>query len=208
MHTSKHIIENSNNSKKDYEQLFEFFHFQKYHQRTNKIPNFPINIINAHLIKTAKITDFMMFRPNLIGCDFIISNKVYVYLKKLNMPETHFYPVSIYSKEKKIDQQFYLLYTPFFSSDLINFPNSILFRGNEIIGKTYYNIVSRAMYREYISKAIEFEKMILPNKYFTNLDYISMQTCHIFISKNLKNIIENENLTGLNIISNDILHFE
>lgn len=195
-------------SKEEYEQLFDFFNSQKFHQRENKVPDFSINIIKAHLLKNAKITDFMAFMPFLLGSDFIITEKVYEAIKRLEMPESYFYPITIYSKSEKIDQRFYMFYTPFYSSDLIDFPNSILYRGNNVIGKTYYKINSREEYKEYIPKLIEFERMVVNDKKIRDLDYISMQSGHTFISERFKNIIESEKLTGLNIKSNDKLHFE
>lgn len=192
----------------EYAQLFDFFDSQKFHQRENKVPNFPINIIKAHLLKNAKITDFMTFRPVLTGCEFIISDKVYEVMKSLKMPECYFYPLRIYSKDEKIGQEFYVFYTPFYSTDLIDFPNSVLYKGNHITGKTYHQIKSREEYREYIPKLIEFEKMVVSDKNLSNFDYVSMQSGHTFISERFKNIIESEKLTGLNIRNNDILHFE
>lgn len=195
------IKKDSFNNVNDFEKLFDFFHFQKYLDRENKIPNFPILISRAHLLKSAKITDFMTFSPNLLGIDFIISEKVYEIIKKLNMPESYYYPIIIYDKETRIEETCYLFYSPFLNLDLIDFKKSKLYTGFKTT-KKYLSIDSPEEYKKSSNPLIDFDMIFLKDKDLEKSDYINLQSGGQYVSERFRKIILETNLTGL-IISND-----
>ncbi|AMM51547.1 hypothetical protein TH61_10685 [Rufibacter sp. DG15C] len=151
------------------------------------------------LLRGGRVNDFMNFCYYIKAIPFMVSEKVVTVLTELSLPDYSLVDVDItnYDSESK----FYLLRFPFTELDRVNWPESVIYTGSELLGKNYLNIRSYDDYvdfRQKYHKVTDFEKIVLHNLP-AEFDIIWVRGAGIFISPNAEEIFELNKLTGIDI---------
>lgn len=177
----------------------------------NTISNMPLSFIpnldSFKLLPKSKITDIISAAT--ISDGLIISHNLKNVLETFNLKQTRFYPASILHKEKKYTNYYWLhIYTNL--SDVIDFENSIFFTTNTIgikKNKLQINsIIELDKARKELAPLLKIkpEKIQLKSEIEIDLFKLTDITSDIFISKRLKDCIENK-FTGIEIKENSYL---
>lgn len=195
------------NNIENYTKFENFFSWEKYWENTNAIPNFHIKVDKAHLIESAKLTDFMSYYEPLPRIPFIIKKKIKDIFEKLKLKGLYYYPINIYSGDSLISEEYFLLHTSVVEYDAIVFEKSVLVKTLDddplqIIKVNNVEELERS-YKE--NKLSEFKKLTLKKEFIFNQDFIKTRMSDIFISELLKDIFIQEKVTGIDIRESDIL---
>ena len=182
-----------------YERVTNFFLHSNYWQHENVVPDFPIELKQVRLLKKASLTDIMGYSGRLIGCPFAVSERIINIFKHFRIQDNYLYPIELYTYEgERITTPYYLFYCPFLGFDVVDYENSVLYSGDDLLGdKQYYSIYSLEEYLALLDSNpfIRFDKLtIAPQK---ELDLYQLRTGGLFISEPLKEAIELMKLTGL-----------
>lgn len=173
-----------------------------YWQHRLKIPEFNIELEHIQLRDRAFLTDFMCFFPNLFnGGRFLLSRRAFKVLNQFKLGNHKFFNAYVYDGRKKID--YYFLCSAGLPYEVINFDNTVFFEGSETLGKKFFQLRSGGEFEKMKEKEIfQVEKLCFREGFDDSLDYFTsiVSIPGIFISEGLKEAIEMENLTGLNIL--------
>ncbi len=198
------------NSMKEYEDFASFFSWERYWKDINAFPDFQIKVDKAHLIESAKLTDFMSYYEPLPGVPFIIKNRIKNIFEDLKLRGLYYYPINIYSGSRLISDEYFILHTSVVSYDAILFNKSILVKtlDDEPLKIIKINTVDELekSYKAY--KLSEFKKLTLKKEFLFNQDFIKTRMSDIFISEFLKDIFIQEKVTGIDIRESDVLAIE
>lgn len=96
-----------------------------------------LSVQHGKLLKGAKLTDFMRFRPYLIDCHFIIRENIRLLLEEFILPEHYFIPVEILNRDHMTERH-YLFYMPDLHFEVIDFSKSIFYTGGIATEKKKY----------------------------------------------------------------------
>ena len=114
-----------------------------------------------------------------------------------------FFDVSIYNKKGLVANEYFLMYCPYLGYDAINFAKST-FRVNSGLPATpkweHYSFDSLEQYNLFKSisrKSIEFESMVMSDKFDLNLDFFECRIGPMFMSERLIKALKEEGLTGV-----------
>ncbi len=207
------IDEQSFLSKDYYKKFSTFFSPQRYlidPNATNAIPDFNVKVDRAQLLKSAKLNDFIDYHYILPQTPFIISKKIKNIFESLKLKGIYFYPVNIYSNDKAIEDEYFLLYTFQVEYNAIIFHKSILvkdlhFEPYQVINISSVDELNKSKEDYGLS---QFKKLTLKKESLFNNDFIVTTMSEIFISELLRDIFIQEKVTGLNIIESDVLSVE
>ena len=171
-----------------------------------EVLNLKIETIKGELIKRAKITDFMGFCPYFFGCNYLISENVNEAFKEsqIDKSEINLLPIELRNDNSK----YFILFAPMIPHEEIIFNESILYPSRQQIleKKDYLEINSFEEYKENIDKSVfvNFERIVLPNKYKTK-SIISIQgVSGLFFSSKLAKSCLNRNLTSFRFSNMEI----
>ncbi len=173
----------------------------------NDFPNFEPNLNSFILHKSAKASDLLSSAP-LIGSGFIISEKLKNIFEKFKLPTHKNYPAKIIQKENIYN--YYWIHIICDLTDYIDYGKSEFYITH--LFKNIQDIIHIDSKNELISKREELKKKdiyfsISPIKiyfiddYLLNFDlfYISLFDFNFYASQNLKNVIYEENITGIEL---------
>ncbi len=184
----------------DYMNYFEPKNSELHWKNRVELPKFNIVLEYLKMVDKSIPTDFLTFSPNLFnGGLFLLSERALAVVKKFNLGIFTVFDAFVYYKQKKIN--YYFLCSPSLPFKLIDFNTTIFYEGSVALGKKLFNLSSGEEF-ERKKEEILFgvEKLVLTSK--IDLDYFStiVSIPSIFISEGLKEAIEAESLTGLNIV--------
>jgi hypothetical protein len=188
---------------------FTFDYFQKYTDGGEGpywtiFDSFPVKRLDLGLIelrKKAKTTDFISFYPNAkANGEFLLSEKASDLFRKFNLPKHEFVLVTIHYSGQEIDSYEYL-FSQCLGYEFIDFKASSFFKGHSLDKK--YITVNDSTEWEHLkeNELINVENIVHKN-IDKELDYFSVKVAVInfYISDRLKKAIEQEGLSGLNIL--------
>ncbi len=178
--------------------LQKFFSGIGYWERGKTVPDFEIENCTAFLYKEAKLTDFLDFAPALMTCPFMLSERLAEVFRKFNIQQYYTYPVTLYNKGMQLPDKYYLFCCPLLGYDVINFSESIFYKGSDLIGKKYYHIDSMEEYKKGPA-LMNAERLVLNSKFDSTLDFFQTRIGGMHISEGLKEAIEILGFTGVNI---------
>lgn len=187
---------------KDYDNLYSFFSSTNYWQNEKAIPDFPIHVY-ATTLKGAKLTDFIQFGQYLITCPFIIHKRVADILAKFNCQPYYLYKAEIYDSNKALlSDEYFLMCSPLLEYDIVNFPESVFFTGDRILGKQSQYFENKTDYINFTKTKTPFvgiEKMMLSKDFDFSLDFFYGRLGRMYVSEALKDAIEILGFTGVRI---------
>lgn len=166
-----------------------------------RVPDFDIHI-SAKLEKNAKLTDFLDFGPYIRFAEFMISERLAEIFGKLNIQEYKLFPVTLYNKSEKLEDKYYLFSCKPLEYDVINFKDSVFYKGSEILKGEYYRFQTEEEFIAGDKKAFGSmmpEKLVMNSKFDSTLDFIRLKIGTTHISEALKDAIEILGITGANI---------
>lgn len=146
----------------------------------------------------AKLTDLMSFRPALIPSELLISQKVKNLLVDFNIYGVSYVKANVHSIEGK--HSYYLLVLSPIPSEWISYSNSTLkddFEDDEISLESYEDYVSKTS----ADPCLGFKAISLTSEFDSNIDLFMGPGWNRFISDKLKNALEENDITALNITS-------
>jgi hypothetical protein len=196
------IDENGFKDKEKYTRLLEFFDSFSYWQKKSFTPDFSYSIQCARLLKNAKLTDFLEFRPFLMACPYMVSDRVKTVFSKFRFSEHYYMPVDVYDANRLV-AKYNLLYCPLLDYDIVDFPKSLFFTGNAFLRtKKIHSFNSREEHLRFLkSNALVGEEKIHLSKLFDKaLDFFYPRFGGLYISERLKEAIIQERFTGIKVL--------
>lgn len=184
-----------------YKKIFDFFCGADYWVKTNKQPNFGVELQCLEKLEDAILTDFLSFGPVLLSCPFLISLNVEKCFAKFRLQEHYFYDAKVFDKKSIFNYK--LFYCPTLPYASINFEQSIFYSGSLLSGKAYCNLSNEAElldYSENNSANVRAEKIVLADDFDRNLDLFSLKFGGVFVSERLKEALESFNFTGIKMV--------
>mgnify|MGYP006959899243 CR=1 FL=1 len=178
---------------------------------TNSFPDFNPNLDAFILHKNAKISDLLSSSP-LMGSGFLISEKFKNALEKNIMPPHKYYPAKIIHKDNSYN--YYWIHILCDLTDYVDYNKSeFVIAKNYTNTKNYIQIKSKKDFlikKEELKQkdlflSIKANKIFFIENYFLAFDLFSVSLIDydFYISQNLKNIINQEKITGVNLIESN-----
>lgn len=192
-----------------YEDFLDFFSTKNinFWKRQNEIKNFKIPVINAKLLKKAKVTDIMGYTENISFLNFVYSEKYISILKAFNLGEYSTFEVAI----ENVLEKYYMLFVETISLDKINFKNSLVISGHKATNNIKYHSVNNLdEYIEFRQKNIlgGFEKLAI-SKENLGKDIICVQaTPKPFYSEKLIDFLLDTGITNFEPSYNNSIQLE
>jgi len=177
---------------------------------SNQAKLLTINIeeITGKLVQRAKLTDVMLYTPNLFSFEFIVSEKFVDVLLSNRVPQNEYRLFSLNILNSNF--QYYMMHVPMITMDNINFQKSRLLRMRDKL-KSNPDYLKISSLQEFIEspEIIMFDKVTLnekdKNKHIVSIQGIS----NLFISDELSNAIEGAEISNYVKMQNSIeLQFE
>ena len=195
----------------DYKELMDFFNYSTYWTRNDHRPPKKFNFEYIKLLKKAKITDIISFTPKMMGIDFLLSSKANRLLDGLNLPNSYFFDASVYTfDKKKLEENYFALYTTYLGFDTIDFAKTIFYSGSKGLGKTYHQLDSYQDWQNYWDspkhELIQAEKVGLKAEY-GHSDYIKTRLGGPFVSERLLDRWSNFEINGFTVRSEPTIEF-
>jgi hypothetical protein len=189
--------------KSNYDKYYDFFADRSaaIWSKLDKVPDFEFTLECVTLEKNAKLTDFLSYYPAAFRGHYLMSEKAIYVLEQHQLPNYKKYNAKVfYNKNDYILYQ--LVYFPVLSYDVINFSATVFYKGSELTGKEYLKINSSQEFEKLKStSSINIERLALTNAFDENLDLFTTKISSEFIiSSKLKEAIQKEKLTGVNLI--------
>lgn len=171
-------------------------------QKRKEIFDFNPKNLEGVLLKSAKVTDIMVFSPWSFGIRFIVSEKVVNVLTKNNVSkqEYHLLPIDI----RGIDIRYFMLFIPYIPKEEIIFSRSIYYEQNDLTGQRKYfkSVDSPKEYEKQTADtySITFDRICLPQKYqaYDLLDVIVLP--YLYVSEVLLEELQSSEITSLNCL--------
>lgn len=170
----------------------------------------PANILPfdyLELNKGAKLTDLMS--SSLSGNGFLMSEKLKNIIEESNIKDYQFFDVKLFDKDKEI-KGYYYFHSTSCLREFIDYPKSKFYIGDII--KTYirdldfvptsFDDLEKLQKRlPYAKELVCVKQFYLKNNFPFNLDLFSFRTYNFsfFINSNLKEKLEENQISGLNI---------
>lgn len=129
-------------------------------KRQNEVKNFKIPVINAKLLKKAKITDVMGYTENISFLNYVYSDKYISILKPFNIGEYSTFEVAI----ENVKEKYYMLFIETIGFDKIDFKNSLVITGHKATNNIkYHSVNNHDEYIDFKQKNIlgSFEKLAI-----------------------------------------------
>ncbi len=189
-----------------YEKFYNFFYDLNYYQKLEKFSHVNIDIKKIHLLNKAKVTDVMGVFPSIPHVRFLISEKLKNIFIQFQLQKNLIFETILINKKNGTNYLYYFFYLPILSSETIILEKSELYtrkvyydRSQFKTEDTIHKIKSKEHYQElnYSLLSPRFSKICISSVY-KNYDLIDIDE-YIFISETLKEKIEKEKITGLNI---------
>ncbi|WP_293902537.1 hypothetical protein [Sphingobacterium sp. UBA5670] len=180
------------------DKLATFFSGIDYWVRNKYVPDFEIEGCKASLYKKAKLTDFLDFSPFLYTCPFMLSEQTLDVFEKFNIQKYYTYPVTLFNKGQQLQEKYELFCCPKLQYDIVDFEKSIFYIKKGLYERKHINFNNDEEFRTYPENA-KVEKLVLNSKFDTSLDFFWGRIGGMYVSKRLKDAIENLGLTGVKI---------
>src|SRR5690349_1265589 len=132
----------------DFNRILDFFDYSEFFKKKSYAPTHEFVIECARLLRNAKVTDFVSFKPNLMACPFMISHRVKSIFDEFHLPEHYYFPVSVYKGDVLVTSQYYLMYCPFQDYHIVDFERSTFYLRSVTKGKEYVQISSQQHFLE------------------------------------------------------------
>lgn len=186
------------------EKLLNFFSGLTYWEKGKTVPDFEVKNCTAFVYKGAKLTDFLDFSPDLMTCPFMLSERVVEVFDKFNIQPYYTYPVTLYKKDKGLDEKYYLFCCPLLGYEVIDFSKSIFYTSNSLFDKdrTYVHYEKFEDFTKNYNVGIKLEKLVFNSNFNASLDFFKARIGGIHISLALKEAIEIIGFTGISIFEN------
>lgn len=184
--------------KEKYERLLKFFDHTKYWSKEDFSPDENFEIEYARMLKGAIATDFLSYRPYLIACPFIVSEKTKLLLEGHAVQQHYYFPVKVYERQTLMNIKYFLLYCPLLDYDIIDFSRASFYSGSPILGMRPLEISSKEEFIGCLSNDpfIKIQHAFLSSQLDPGLDFFSSKF-GVFVSERLKKRIEKESLSGI-----------
>lgn len=197
------IVKEEFTNKSYYESYMNYFepkNSELHWKNRTMLPKFNLVLEHLKMVDRSIPTDFLTFSPNLFnGGLFLLSERALALMKKFNLGIYTVFEAFVYYKEERLN--YYFFCCPSLSFRFIDFSKTIFFEGSVLLGKKLFQVSSgREFERNKEEILFGVEKLAFTSDF--DLDYFStiVSIPRIFISKGLKDAIEAESLTGLNIV--------
>jgi hypothetical protein len=180
-----------------YEKLKIFFLQSDSPENFESQLNFDLAFDRIFLRKKGKATDFISTATHLSGGEFFVSERAKRVLDTFHLPKHNYYPVKEVITEKGIYTGYHWLHCPLFSNDNINIKNSAFIVYNENVE---FEQIQFANYEELRAhnKSPRVTKIALFKDFPWEIDWFRVRLSPFtFISEALKDAIESNGLTGL-----------
>jgi|GEM_PF-2807373 len=155
-----------------------------------------IHPLKYKLLKGGKINDFMFYGYYIKAIPFIISEKGLKVMQSHSLMEFSLLDVEI--NNYKSEAKFYLFRYPFIELQQVEFKDSLIYTGNNLIGKKYYELNSYEDFVELkksIKTSLLFEKVVL-KKLDNTVDFVRLRGVGEFISPKLEQEFICRNISG------------
>jgi hypothetical protein len=181
--------------KSAYDKYYDFFaeRDSTIWSKLDKIPNFEFTLEYVRLRTGAKLTDFLVYYPEAFGANFLMSEKAVRVLEQHKLPLYKKYPARVYYNENDF-VLYQLVYFPALDYDIVNFSATIFYEGDEINSPEEFERVRP-------KSAFDIEELVLTKNFDKSLDILNTKVTYEFIiTSKLKEAIEKERLSGINLI--------
>ncbi|MBT1706607.1 hypothetical protein KK062_00150 [Fulvivirgaceae bacterium PWU5] len=184
--------------KNQYDRLMSFIIGTNYWEKEDYNVDVIFNNIEYGVAeRSAKLSDFICFRPHIVECPYIVSDLAKSVLERFQMGEHCFYPIKLYKNKVVQKERYYLLYTPILDFDIVDYPSTSFYTGHAILGtKKYIPIKSRE--DKLRNPLVWVEKGILTTTFDKTRDFFLSKVGGDFASEQLMEEILHQGLTGLN----------
>jgi hypothetical protein len=180
----------SNGDKESYWKIYDTF------------PDKNLDFGLVELKSKAKLTDFISFYPNAkANGQFLISKRTSELFKLFNLPLHQLTPVTLIKDGQTIDSYDYL-FCQCLGYEFVDFTKSVFYDGPMTRMKNYVAVESSKEFEFHKDNGLlQVEKIVLKGL-DSSLDYFSLKVAMtgFYISERLKQAIESNGLTGLNIL--------
>lgn len=197
--SSLELTDESFNTKEEREAFFDFFFHTKFINRESKRPNFTLTSLNGYLFKSAKLLDFMLMSPYQICCEYVISQKAKDILDNFHLQEHYYFPITLWFKGDKIEEQYYVLYIPYLDYQIIDFSKSIIAK-NETSVSEIVEVNTLEDYKKYLTPSIK--KIAIKKLEFDDYDLFSPRVSGLLVSEKLKESLSE--VTGIFFLERNV----
>lgn len=189
-------------NKELYQSLVAFFNAFTYWQKEDFAPPENFVIECARPLKGAVLTDFLTYKPHLMACPFMISERIKQLFEIYNLQEHYYFQVKLYYNDELIRNQYYLMYCPYLDYRIVDFSKSSFYTGSELLGKKKITFNNKNEYLEFlkINPLLQQEQIILTEEFDKNLDLFLPRIGGKLVSERLKQRIIEEGFTGIKIL--------
>ncbi len=198
------------------EHFFNLSDINYFIENQDKICKRDMSIIEASLIKGAKLTDLMDFTPGSFILKHIVSNDLRKVLMKSNNENNSLVFLDINLKD--VNTNYSLLFVPIIPMSEVVFQKSICYvsknhrfiKGKGVVfDKDYLDINSYSDFQNMdYSIHNSWEKLVLPSKYKEKSILKLQMSPHLFIASSISSVIESSNLSNIRFIDKIVLEFE
>jgi len=190
--------DDSFSSEKDRLLFNSFYIDEHYWQSGNYVSDIKIGNLAANAYPKSFKTHFISFAPYLPGFEFVVTSEAYRILLQYKMPKHKVFTVCILGNKQFESEVFYLINWDFIGFESINFQDSMVFTGIELLGKSYHPIKNLNEYKNFmvVNPIHTFESVRLNEKDLEN-DIMFLKAVGMFMSVGLKNELPKSGL-GLN----------
>ena len=198
------------------EHFFNLSDINYFIENQDKICKRDILIIEASLIKGAKLTYLMDFTPGSFILKHIVSNDLRRALTRSNNGNNSLMFLDINLKD--VNANYSLLFVPIIPMSEVVFKKSICYvsknrrfiKGKGIVfDKDYLEINSYSDFQNMgYSIHNKWEKIVLPSKYKEKSILKLQMSPHLFVAGDISSVIESSNLSNIRFIDKIILEFE
>ncbi|MXN91125.1 hypothetical protein GR160_07765 [Flavobacterium sp. Sd200] len=173
----------------------------------DKIKSLKIPVIQAKLLKKAKITDIMGYRENISFIKSLHSEKYIKILEAFDIGNCTTFEVNI----NDVQQKYFMMFIETIRLDEINYKKSVVITGHKATNNIiYHKIDNRDEYLEFRQKNVlgGFEKIAISKIHFGK-DIINIQaTPRPFYSEKLIDFLLDCKITGLEVKYNNSIELD
>ncbi|WP_133162599.1 imm11 family protein [Flavipsychrobacter stenotrophus] len=171
----------------------------------DRLPAFIPDLDSFILSSKALLTDILS--TSLINRGLIVSNRVKEILEKCLLPEHAFFPIGLYYKNERIENYFWFHLISDFV-DNIDFEKSTFYLKDynidEAITINSEVELRKIMKTKSITANIKSDNVVLKNKINFDLFKIGTFDINIYISDKLKNVFNEQQITGIQILPSQL----
>jgi hypothetical protein len=186
-----------------YDDLVSFFDTFNYWKKKSFAPTRDFDIEYVEILTGAKLTDFMGYRPYLIACPFIVSEKARSIFEEHVVQEHYYFPVRMYRTGQPVNGSYFLFYCPPLPFEVVDFARSVFYTGTMGLNERNVRFNDQQEYVSFLSKnpLASPAKIALSDMFNGAIDFFMPRIGGIYASEALAKRMVKEKLSGIKVIT-------